>query len=292
MKYQQATDFEKQLIKLYYCQGIGLQGCWKIIWYWLETKEMRCSLEEMIAIGVLPQHRAVFRRSWEQLTEEHITQKMGEQNYLTFFSAEYPMLLRQIADPPLMLFYEGNLQLLQTTMIGFVGARTASLYARKVCEKLIPPLVTENYKIVSGLANGVDSFAHESAIRNRGKTIAVIASGLDHCYPASAFPLFQQIRQEHLVLSEYSHDTKPQRDHFPLRNRIIAGISKGICVIEAKERSGSLITAQLAMENGREVFAVPGEMISDQSKGCHHLIQDGAKCTISVSDILQELAFF
>ena len=128
MKYQQATDFEKQLIKLYYCQGIGLQGCWKIIWHWLETKEMNCSLEEMIAIGVLPQHRAVFRRSWERLTDEHIAQKMGAQNYLTFFSAEYPMLLRQIADPPLMLFYEGNLQLLQTTMIGFVGARTASLY--------------------------------------------------------------------------------------------------------------------------------------------------------------------
>jgi len=87
MKYQQATDFEKQLIKLYYCQGIGLQGCWKIIWHWLETKEMNCSLEEMIAIGVLPQHRAVFRRSWERLTDEHIAQKMGAQNYLTFFSS-------------------------------------------------------------------------------------------------------------------------------------------------------------------------------------------------------------
>lgn len=127
-------------------------------------------------------------------------------------------------------------------------------YTHEVCEKLIPPLVTENYTIVSGLANGVDNFAHESAIRNRGQTIAVIASGMDHCYPSSSYRLFQQIRQEHLVLSEYPHDTKPQRYHFPLRNRIIAGISKGVCVIEAKERSGSLITAQLAMENGREVL--------------------------------------
>src|SRR5699024_8823103 len=136
---------------------------------------------------------------------------------------------------------------------------------------------------------GVDRFSHELAIRSGGKTIGVVGCGLDICYPREVSDLFFEMKKNHLILSEYPLGTPIKRYHFPMRNRIIAGLSDGTCVVEAKERSGSLITAQLALEAGKEVFAVPGEILSGQSNGCHHLIQDGAKCVYRIEDILEEL---
>ena len=292
MRYNECSDFEKQMIKLYYCRGIGLKSCWRILKHWIAQQATIVNLADLYRLGITAKKADSIYRSWQQMTDAHMRQMLDQQQLITYFSSDYPALLRQIPDPPLLLFYQGNLSLLHQPCLAIVGARDASIYARKVCEKLVPPLVAADYAIISGLAKGVDSFAHESTLRNHGQTIAVVGTGVDICYPSSSRDIYDEIKQAHLVISEYPAGTLPQRSHFPMRNRLIAGIAQGVCVIEAKEKSGSLITAQLALENGREVFAVPGEIISTQSKGCHQLIQDGAKCTINASDIIQECMQF
>lgn len=292
MCYNECSDFEKQMIKLYYCRGIGLKSCWRILKHWIAQQATIVNLADLYRLGITAKKADSIYRSWQQMTDAHMRQMLDQQQLITYFSSDYPALLRQIPDPPLLLFYQGNLSLLHQPCLAIVGARDASTYARKVCEKLVPPLVAADYVIISGLAKGVDSFAHESTLRNHGQTIAVVGTGVDICYPSSSRDIYDEIKQAHLVISEYPAGTLPQRFHFPMRNRLIAGIAQGVCVIEAKEKSGSLITAQLALENGREVFAVPGEIISTQSKGCHQLIQDGAKCTINASDIIQECMQF
>lgn len=289
--YDECSTFEKQIIRLYYCPGIGAKSFWQIVKYWLAQRHTIIQSADLQQIGFSPQKAEQIHQRWQKMSESTLRQMLGEQQLITFFSPTYPDLLRRIADPPVLLFYQGEISLLQRPSIALVGGREASMYGRKVCERLVPPLIAENYVILSGLAKGVDSFAHESALRNHGKTIAVVGTGVDICYPASSRHVYEEICQAHLVISEYPMGTPPKRFHFPMRNRLIAGIAQGVCVIEAKEKSGSLITAQLALENGREVFAVPGEIISPQSKGCHQLIQDGAKCTIDAVDILQELTY-
>lgn len=292
MQYDECSAFEKQVIKLYYCPGIGPKSYWKIMKYWLSQQTTTINSLALQGIGFTAQKATHIETVWQQMTDAQVHHKVAQQQLLTFFSPNYPPLLRRIPDPPLLLFYQGNVSLLQKACVAIIGAREASAYARKVCEKFVPPLLASNYVIISGLAKGVDSFAHESALRNHGETIAVVGTGVDVCYPATSRNIYEEICQRHLVISEYPAGTTPQRFHFPMRNRLIAGIAQGVCVVEAKEKSGSLITAQLALENGREVFAVPGEIISAQSKGCHQLIQDGAKCTIEADDILQEFIYF
>nr|OTP18658.1 DNA protecting protein DprA [Enterococcus sp. 9E7_DIV0242] len=153
-------------------------------------------------------------------------------------------------------------------------------------------MVAEEIVIVSGLAKGIDSSCHEATIKNGGQTIGVIGTGLDQCYPAETAFLHNKIAKEHLLLSEYPNGTKPKRHHFPMRNRIIAGLSSGTCLIEASKKSGSLITAQAAMEYGREVFAVPGNIFLPHSEGSHSLISEGATCAFSPQDILNQINFF
>ncbi|MBP8693636.1 MAG: DNA-processing protein DprA, partial [Enterococcus sp.] len=234
-------------------------------------------------------NKGVLKESWQTLTTEWLQEKRNTQKSISFFSERYPESLKNIAQPPLALFYEGNIDFLEYPSIAMVGARLATPYASQVLYQLIPKLVLENLVIVSGLAKGVDRLSHELAILAGGKTIGVIGCGLDRCYPKEVSDLFQEMKQKQLVLSEYPLGTPIKKHHFPMRNRIIAGLTQGTCVIEAKERSGSLITAQLALDNGKEVFAIPGEILSGQSSGCHRLIQDGAKCVYRMEDILEEL---
>lgn len=199
----------------------------------------------------------------------------------------YPLVLKEIYNPPTLLFYQGNLELLKFPKLAVVGTRNASKTGTHSIQKLINEL-DNRFVIVSGLARGIDTSAHIASLKNGGKTIAVIGTGLNHFYPKENRKLQSYIAKNHLLLSEYGPDEPPLKYHFPERNRIIAGLSRGVLVAEAKMRSGSLITCERALEEGRDIFAVPGSIIDGKSDGCHHLIQEGAKCVISGFDILSE----
>ena len=194
----------------------------------------------------------------------------------------------QIYNPPVLIFYQGDLQLLTRPKIAVVGARETTREGVRSVEKIIKELRNE-LVIVSGLAKGIDATAHYASIRNGGKTIGVIGTGLDVFYPKSNQKLQTYMGEHHLVLSEYGPGQAPLKFHFPERNRIIAGLCQAVIVVEARLRSGSLITCERAMEEGRDVFAIPGNILDGKSAGCHHLIQEGAKLVTSGQDILDEL---
>lgn len=199
----------------------------------------------------------------------------------------YPQNLKQIYNPPVLLFYQGDLNLLREERLALVGSRKASKAGIAAVNKIVGEL-DNRFVIVSGLARGVDTAAHISALKNGGQTIAVIGTGLDITYPRENAKLQDYLGRNQLVLTEYEPGQAPLKYHFPDRNRIIAGLSQGIVVAEAKLRSGSLITCERALEEGRDVFALPGSILDSQSEGCHWLIREGAKCISSGQDILTE----
>ena len=280
---------EELVYKLIFCEGLGIVGKWRLLHFAMKFDYTDFNIDKVIKITNTSGNKGVLKESWQTLTTEWLQEKRNTQKSISFFSERYPESLKNIPQPPLALFYEGNIDFLEYPSIAMVGARLATPYASQVLYQFIPKLVLENLVIVSGLAKGVDRLSHELAILAGGKTIGVIGCGLDRCYPKEVSNLFQEMKQKQLVLSEYPLGTPIKKHHFPMRNRIIAGLTQGTCVIEAKERSGSLITAQLALDNGKEVFAIPGEILSGQSSGCHRLIQDGAKCVYRMEDILEEL---
>ena len=202
---------------------------------------------------------------------------------------EYPPLLKEIIDPPLALFYRGDLSLLQRTLVAVVGSRRASPYGISAARELARQLVSADVVIVSGLARGIDAAAHDAALSAGGTTIAVLGTGIDVIYPRSHRRLTEAIEERGLVITEFAPGTVPLASNFPVRNRVISGISAGVIVVEATSRSGSLITARTAAEQGREVFAVPGSIFAGGTEGTHRLIQYGAKLVHDVNDILEEL---
>lgn len=211
-------------------------------------------------------------------------------NFFTIDDDIYPEILKNIYNPPKKIYYKGNLKLLkEKKKIAIVGTRNNSSYGALCCEKIVKDLIAEDIVIISGFARGIDSIAHRICIENNGKTIAVVASGLDIVYPSSNVNLWKKIEENGLILSEYEYGTKPFRANFPQRNRIIAGLSEGVIVIESKEKGGSLVTANIALDEGRDVYAVPGEIFSDLSRGCNNLIRDSkAKLLNSVEEILKD----
>jgi DNA processing protein len=208
---------------------------------------------------------------------------------VTLADDEYPPLLRQLVDPPLALFYRGNLALAQMPAVAMVGSRKASPYALSVAAQLARELVSAGISIVSGLALGVDAAAHQATLDAYGQTIAVLGTGIDIVYPRSHRRLFNTIEERGLILTEFPPGTPPFRYNFPIRNRIISGLTLGTVIVEANGRSGSLITARTAAEQNREVFAVPGSIFSPGSEGTHRLVQYGAKLVHDTNDILDEL---
>ena len=212
---------------------------------------------------------------------------MNEIKKITIESEKYPKLLKQIYDPPKCLYIAGNIEILNNLGIAIVGCRDATEYGKKAATYFSYNLAKQNINIVSGLAKGIDSYSHIGALKANGKTIAVIGSGLDIIYPKENEQLAKKIIQQGgTIISEYPLGMKPQKEHFPARNRIISGISQAVLVVEAREKSGSLITADFAMEQGKEVFAVPGNINSLNSVGTNNLIKDGAIPVSNYSDIL------
>lgn len=204
--------------------------------------------------------------------------------------ARYPALLQEIGNPPLALFCEGDLDLLGQVQVAIVGARAATPQGCETAERFAFELARAGLVVTSGLARGIDGAAHRGALAAGGSTLAVCGTGLDVVYPWRHRELSRQIAGQGLLVSEFPTGAPAAADHFPRRNRIISGLSRGVLVIEAAARSGSLITARLAMEQGREVFAVPGSIHAPLSRGAHALIRSGAKLTEGVADILEEIA--
>ncbi|KAB8138725.1 DNA-protecting protein DprA [Gracilibacillus oryzae] len=221
--------------------------------------------------------------------QRKIVKQASKYKIVTIFDPEYPEQLRNIPDPPFVLYMVGNSSLLShTPNISVVGTRYPSEHAKTVMNRLLSPILKDNWLIVSGMAVGVDGFAHELALANNAPTIAVLGSGFEHIYPRRHLPLFKEIIRHGLVISEYPPHITPQKFHFPERNRIISGLTFGTLVVEAKTKSGSLITVDQALEQGKEVFAVPGSILSKTSEGCHQLIQDGARLVQTSEDITKE----
>lgn len=201
---------------------------------------------------------------------------------ITKDSLSYPNLLKEINGKPKELYVLGNLELLRRKCMAIVGCRECSSYGAEVSQKLAYNLAKQNIVIVSGLAKGIDTYAHQGALEGKGKTIAVVAHGLDMIYPKENRELAKQIiLNDGAIISEFPIGTKTAKENFPMRNRIISGISTGTIVVEAKEKSGSLITANFALEQGRELYAVPGNIISENSRGTNELIKNGAEPIIS-----------
>jgi DNA processing protein len=217
---------------------------------------------------------------WRSGTDRHV---------VALGNADYPPLLLQTADPPLLLYVQGPPALLAASSLAVVGSRNPTPQGADNARAFAAQLSREGLAIVSGLALGIDGAAHEGALSAHGRTLAVVGTGLDIVYPSRHLALARRIAESGALVSEYAPGTPSIAAHFPQRNRIIAGLARGTLVVEAALRSGSLITARLASEAGREVFAIPGSIHSPQSRGCHALIRQGAKLVESAVDILDEL---
>lgn len=223
-------------------------------------------------------------------TEEALEWANKDSNYLLCYeSPHYPSLLREIDSAPPLLFVKGSLSALRGRHFAVVGSRSATNYGRRNAYWMAQELSKAGLQICSGLATGIDSRAHEGALDSGDKTIAVIGTGIDQVYPARNARLAEQIVESGALVSEFPIGTPPYPSNFPRRNRIISGLATGTLVVEANVRSGSLITARLAMEQNRDVFAMPGSVASPQSRGCHYLIKQGAKLAEEPADILEEL---
>ena len=207
-------------------------------------------------------------------------------------SNEYPQQLKNIYDPPLKLYALGNVHILKQLSIAIVGSRRATEYGRKIAFQFANDLTKKGINIISGLAIGIDTYAHLGTLYPKaiGKTIAVLGSGLNEIYPKSNIELAKKILESGgCIVTEYPLGIKPQKTHFPQRNRIISGLSKGVLVVEAGEKSGALITADFALEQGKEVFAVPGNILNYTSIGTNNLIKQGAKLVTTYEEILSEI---
>lgn len=211
---------------------------------------------------------------------------------LTLRDAHYPSLLKEIFDPPVVLFASGDLSCLALPSISMVGSRKATAYGLNTAEKIACDLAERGLLVTSGLARGIDTASHRGALRGKGQTVAVLGSGLDSIYPRENGPLARQIRANGCILSEFPLGTRPLARHFPMRNRIISGISLATCLVEANQSSGSLITSRLALDQGREVLAVPGNITSKTSYGPNLWIKQGAKLVQDWQDIVEELPPF
>ena len=210
---------------------------------------------------------------------------------LTYQDPGYPVLLRELYNPPMVLFHKGQEIPLERTLVGLVGSRNPTHYGLKAAEMISMALARKGAGVVSGLARGIDASAHEGCLRGGGFTVGVLGTGIDVVYPKSNRKLFEKIVEEGAIVTEFPMGTPPEPRNFPIRNRVISGLSRGVAVIEATRKSGSLITAALALEQNRDIFAVPGSIDSFKSAGTHWLIKQGAKLIENADDILDELWF-
>lgn len=277
------NELEFFLLKLHLC-NLDLKNELRVVRYMLSFE--RCpSKDELFLLLKLGQTQK--NDLWDALQSKQLAQKV--RHFLTILDKRYPSQLQEIYSPPVVLFYQGDIELLDSKkLLGVVGARQCSSYALQALTQLLPNVIQQQLVLVSGLAKGVDGLTHQLALKHHGKTIAVIGNGLDISYPSCNRALQTQIAHAGLLLSEYPLESRPLKYHFPLRNRIIAGLCQTVLVVEARHHSGSLITANLALQENRNVLALPGRINDINSMGCNELIAAGAKPVLNSNDILEE----
>lgn len=248
---------------------------------WPFPPALKQTLSDIHRLG---EQHPVYRRALAQLH----WQEQEDCHLISLQCADYPALLTHIPDPPLMLWVRGDPALLDQSQVGVVGSRSASLSARRHARAIGRGISDAGLAVTSGGAAGIDACAHEGALEARGNTLAILGCGVDRVYPRQNAKLFTSIARQGALVSEYPLGTQPKAGHFPRRNRIISGLSDAIVVVEAAENSGSLITADHALEQGRDVFALPGDIGNPNTAGCHRLIQDGARLLTGVDDLLAD----
>ena len=275
-------------------KGLGCVSFKKLVAHFGDpTRALSVAPSELAAIDGLQRDAIDGIVGFSQWTEVDLDLKRIANAGITvvrYTDAVYPARLRTIADPPPVLYVKGALTEADDKAVAIVGSRSASDYGRRVARDLARGLASFGFTVVSGMARGIDGTAHETALNCHGRTIAVLGSGVERAYPPEHDKLYQRIAEQGAVISELPMATKPMAFNFPARNRLISGLSLGVVVVEATEKSGSLITASLAVDQGREVFAVPGEVGSSRSRGAHRLIRQGAKLVETVNDIIEEIA--
>ncbi|HIF9085881.1 TPA: DNA-processing protein DprA [Photobacterium damselae] len=245
-----------------------------------ELRSIGLTLKQVAAIKHPDNKKIDLALNWQQRPYCHI---------ISLVSPLYPPLLKEISSAPPLLFVKGDPSFLAQPQIAIIGSRSASIDGREIAADFAANIVAQNYVVTSGLALGIDSQAHQGALRHGGATIAVLGSGLEQIYPACHKSLAASIVEQGALVSEFWPQEKPRAQFFPRRNRIISGLSVGVLVVEAAQKSGSLITANYALEQGREVFAIPGSIYNPASRGCNALIKSGAKLVESAQDIFEEV---
>lgn len=279
------------LFGLHQIEGIGYKTIQKLKNHLPKLQKLfKMDTDELT---LLIKDEAKSKRIKHTLNEAYILNKIQQYEksniqFLTILDPDYPYLLQQISDPPWVIYFKGNHTILEKPCIAMVGTRAPTVYGKRMTEQFARGIASYGLCIVSGLARGIDSIAHRSSIDETGGTIAVMGTSLDIVYPREHQQLFEDIAEKGLLVSEYPLGTPSHPGLFPQRNRIIAGLSLGTIVVEAAQRSGSLITADLAMDYGRDVFAVPGPLTSPKSSGAIGLLKVGAKVITTPLDILHE----
>jgi DNA processing protein len=273
-------------------EGLGVRSAHRLIErFGSPQAAFMASLTELESSGLpAPVCQAVFaQRGLKEAEQEIAAAEKHDCQLITYASEKYPPLLRQIPDPPLVLYVRGRVGVLSEHAIAMVGTRRPTTYGLQVARRLAHDLAERQVVITSGMARGIDSAAHHGALEAQGKTVAVQGRGMDAVYPSENKRLAEKIAESGAVISEFPIGTGPTPENFPIRNRIISGLSLGAVIVEAAEYSGSLITARLALDQNREVFAVPGNITSAQSFGPNHLIKQGAKLASEWMDVVEEL---
>lgn len=275
-------------------EGLGCSGFKRVADYFGDPRRaLYASASELAQIPELDKRAVEGLLSfcgWDDARAEMRRIAAGGLRLVPFTDSIYPARLRMITDPPPFLYAAGDLKAVDETAVAVVGSRSASDYGVRMAQELCRGLAALGFTIVSGMARGIDAAAHEAALAAGGRTIAVLGSGADVVYPPEHAGLHRRIVAAGAVVSELPVGTAPLSFNFPSRNRIISGLSLGVVVVEATEKSGSLITAGLALDQGREVFAVPGQAGASRSRGTHRLIRQGAKLVETVEDIVEEIS--
>ncbi|MFA5960234.1 MAG: DNA-processing protein DprA [Tatlockia sp.] len=279
------------LLALNRIEHIGPRTLLTLLKRWPILEEMfRLSVAELTLAG-LPDKmaQAIKRFPLEDVWQDLRWQEGSDHHLLTWFDANYPPLLKEIHDPPAVLYAKGKLNSLNQPTLAIVGTRKPSITGAETAKQFASTLSAQALTVVSGLALGIDAQAHQGCLEVNGKTIAVMGTGIDVVYPAKHRLLAQQITEFGLLLTEFPLKKSPKAGHFPRRNRIISGLSLATLVVEAAIRSGSLITARMALEQNRDVLAIPGSIHNPQARGCHYLLQQGAKLVTTCEEVLEEL---
>lgn len=279
-------------LALRHCTGLGARSCKLLLDKFGSAYEALAAQKSWQSVGINPRvvHIAV-SEGWRKAAKAE-WDALGRSNprVLLWQNECYPAYLREISDPPLLLYGEGDFSLLSSPCIAVIGSRKASEHGQKVAQHLARELASCGICVVAGMAQGIDSIAHQVAIKEIGRSIGFLGSGIDICYPSFNVPIFESMKKHGLLLTEFAPGSKPLAKNFPIRNRLISGISLGVLVVEAAEKSGSLITAKNALEQNRDVYVVPGPAMNAHFAGCQKLVREGARAVFTTEDILHDLA--